>query len=122
MVAGALRNVRLAIRAEQRATGIDDRDRVVEHVAGALEHARRQHYVQLARELLEAPHSRVFLDRHRDVEVLRIVLDAEIRRFEQLLDQDDVRALPRRLADEFARRRPGSRRGRRSRQIEWRRV
>ena len=99
MIARALRNVRLAIRAEQRAAGIDDRDRVVEHVARALEHAHRQDDVQLARQLLEAPHRRVLLDRQRDVEVLRVVLDAEIRRLEQLLDQDEVRALPRRLAD-----------------------
>jgi len=98
VIAGTLRNVRLAIRAEQRTAGVDDGDRVVENVSRALEHADRQYDVQLARELLKSADRRVLLDRHGDLEVLRIVLDAEVRRFEELLNQDDVRALPRGLA------------------------
>jgi len=46
-------------------------------------------------------HRRVSLQRLRQFEMRRRVVLAEIRRLEQLLNQYDVRAAARRLADQF---------------------
>ncbi len=93
VVAGAVRDVALAVDAKQPAVGIDDGDGVEACPPGQLEEADRQHHLQFGGELLEMLDRRVLLHRGRQLQVLRIGLLAEVRGLEQLLDQDDLRAL-----------------------------
>src|SRR6185503_6120745 len=92
LVAGPVRYVRLAIHAEIAAVGIQNRDGIEEGVVGLLEEADRQHDAELARNFREMPDGLVVRDRSRDAQVTRVLLDAEIRRLEQFLDQDDLGA------------------------------
>ena len=93
MIAGAVRNVALAVDAEQLAVGIDDGDGVEACTPGQLEEADRQHHLQFGGDLLEMLDGRILLDRCSQLQVLRIRLLAEVGRLEQLLDEDDLRAL-----------------------------
>ena len=98
LVAGAVGNVRLAVDAEIAAVGIEDGDGVEVGPSRALEKADRQHHGKLACDAGKVPHRRVVRDRARQREVPHVLLDAEIRRLEQLRQQDDVRAGGGRLA------------------------
>ncbi|MNN15956.1 hypothetical protein D3C81_1290770 [compost metagenome] len=91
----------LAVDAEQAAVGIDDRDAVEAGAAGALEEADRQHDLQLLGELLEVCDGGVLFNRGGELQVVRIRLLAEVRGFEQFLDQDDLRTLGGSLAYQF---------------------
>ncbi len=93
VVAGAIRNVALAVDAEQLAVGIDDGDGIEAGASGQLEEADRQHHLQFGGDLLEMLDGRVFLDRRRQLQVLGIGLLAKVGRLEQLLNEDDLRAL-----------------------------
>src|SRR5262245_18132509 len=101
VIARALGDVRLAIDAHDRAVRIHHYEAVEISVLRALEDRERQHDLELLRDFRKALDGRVFGDRQRELEVLREVVLAEVWRLEQLLDQDDVRALPGRFADEF---------------------
>jgi hypothetical protein len=63
-----------------------------------LEEADRDHHAQLPGQRGKARHQRVPLQRLRQVEILRMLFDAEIGGGEQLLDQHHLRALRRGLA------------------------
>ncbi|MCY1390754.1 hypothetical protein D9M71_55770 [compost metagenome] len=93
VVAGAIRDMRLAINPKVTAIGVDDGDAVEARAPSQLEEADRQHDLQLLGELLEARDGRVGFNRGGQLQVIRIGLLAEIRGFEQFLDQDDLRAL-----------------------------
>src|SRR5690606_37083109 len=100
VIAGTLRDVRLAIRAEQRSAGVDDRDRVVEPIAGTLIDARRQHDIEFLRQRLKSLDRRTLRDRAREREILGRMILTEVRRLKELLNQDDVGPLLRGLTDQ----------------------
>ncbi len=66
-----------------------------------LEHAHRQHHVELARQRTEVLDGGMSLERLGEIEIARGVILAEVGRLEQLLNQHDVRAAPRRLANQL---------------------
>ncbi|MDT4873691.1 hypothetical protein FQZ97_1089480 [compost metagenome] len=91
----------LAVHAQQGAVGIGHRQGIEVGVAGTLEPAQGQHHAQLAGEVgeaLEHGAPAVFLGQG---EVLVVLLDAEVRRGEQLLQQDQLRALGGRFAHQL---------------------
>src|SRR5262245_48299361 len=100
VVSGALRDVRLAVHAHDRAVRVDHHEAVEVGILRALEDGERQHDLQLLRDFRQALDRRMLGDGKRELEVLREVVLAEVGRLEQLLDQDDVRALLRGLADQ----------------------
>ena len=63
LIPDAVRNVRLAVDAEQLAARIDHRDRIEIRLVVALEKAERQNDIQLAGQLLESGDASVTLDR-----------------------------------------------------------
>ena len=87
-------------RCRASAVRVHHHERIEVGVLRALEHRERQYDLQLLRDLREPLDRRVLRDRQRELEVLREVVLAEVRRLEQLLDQDDVGALLRGLADQ----------------------
>src|SRR4051812_756700 len=91
----------LAITAEHTAIGIEHRRGVEIGLARALEKTDRQYHLQLARELAKMIDRRIVRERRRQREMLRTLIDAEIRCLEQFLQQDDLRALRRRLSHQF---------------------
>ncbi len=99
-VGGKIGDVALAVVADDAAVGVDDRDRVVVRVTRALEERHGQHELALPGDLLHALDGRLLVDRMREVEVLVLLVDAEVGRFEELLQQDDLRARVRGLVDE----------------------
>src|SRR5690606_23787533 len=90
VVAGAVRDVTLAVDAQQRAVGIDDGDGVEAGAPGQLEEADRQHHGQLLGDLLEMQDRRVFLYRGGQLQIFGVGLLAEVGRLEQFLDQDHL--------------------------------
>ncbi|MNE17770.1 hypothetical protein D3C80_1107640 [compost metagenome] len=93
VVARAIRDMGFTINPEVAAVGVDDRDAVEARAPGQFEVADRQHHLQLFGELLEVRDSGIGFGRGGQLQVIRIGLLAEIRGFEQFLDQDDLRAL-----------------------------
>ncbi|MNH24215.1 hypothetical protein D3C79_841370 [compost metagenome] len=91
----------LAVHTEVAAVGIDDRDAVETRTTGQFEEADRQHHLQLFGELLEVGDCGVGFNRRGQLQVIRIRLLAEVRGFEQLLNQDDLRAFCCRFADQL---------------------
>ena len=77
---------------------IDNCDAVEESLVCPLEETDRQHDPQLARDRAEVAQCAILVDGGRESQVAVVLLDAEIRRLEQLLQQDDLRALTRRPA------------------------
>src|SRR5579862_6507863 len=101
LVAGAVRDVRLAVDAEVAAIRIENRDGIEISVAGALEETDRQHDAELARDRAEVPHGAALGERARQGKVAHILLDAEVRCLEQLGQQDDLRAACSSLPDQL---------------------
>ncbi len=101
VVAGAVRDVALAVDAQQRAVGIDDGDGVEARAPGLLEEADRQNHRQLLGDLLEMLDRGVVLHAGGQLQILGVGLLAEVGRFEQLLDQDHLGALGGRFANQF---------------------
>src|SRR5690606_1803092 len=91
--AGAIGDMALAIDAKQAAVGIDDRDGIEARATGQLEEADRQHDLQFGGNLLEMPDRRIVGHRGGQLQICRVGLLAEVGRFEQLLNQDDLRTL-----------------------------
>ena len=98
LVAGPVGDVGLAVGAEDRSVRVDDRDAVEVGVVGLLEKADRQHHAEFARERPQPPDCGVLIERRGEPQVTHVLLDAEIRRLEQLLQQDHLRATRRGLA------------------------
>ncbi|MNQ20819.1 hypothetical protein D3C85_339160 [compost metagenome] len=92
VVARAVRNMAFTINPEVAAVGVDDRDAVETRAAGQLIEADRQHHLQLFGDFLEMFDRDVFFHRRRQLQIVRVRLLAEVRRLEQLLNQDDLRA------------------------------
>ncbi|MNV79478.1 hypothetical protein D3C71_1730320 [compost metagenome] len=88
------------INPEVAAIGIDDRDAVETGAAGQLEEADWQDDLQLFSHLLEMLDGDVVFNRRRQLQIVRVRLLAEVRGLEQLLDQDDLRALACGLTDQ----------------------
>lgn len=80
------------INPEVAAVGVDDRDAVEARTAGQFVEADWQHHLQFFGDFLEMFDRDVFFHRRRQLQVVRVWLLAEVRRLEQLLDQDDLRA------------------------------
>jgi hypothetical protein len=98
-----VRDVHLVVHAEDGAVGVDDHRGVhVEPGGAAHEDGHHDHHRELPGERLEAvgdgPRHRL-----RQVEVLDARRLGEVRRVEQLLEADDLRAAARGLADELDR-------------------
>ena len=103
VVAGTLRDVRLAVDAEHAAVRVDHRQRIEVGVVRPLEDAERQRHLEFARQRLEPLHDRAACDRPRQVEVAREVVLAEVRGFKKFLQKNDLRALASGLAHQRAR-------------------
>jgi len=99
-ITGRIGDVRFAILAEDFAVGVDHHQCIEQGVVGPFEHADRQHHFQFRGQRGHASDGRVILDRCRQVIKATVFVDAEVRRFEQFLDQDDFRALLRRIANQ----------------------
>src|ERR1700694_2062576 len=101
VVSRTFRYMRLAVASEHRPVGIDDDDGIVECVVGAFEYADRQDDAEVAR------HSAKMFDRGMRVQRLgkfqmaQGMVLAEVRRLEQFLDQNHLRAAARRYANKF---------------------
>ncbi len=104
-VARTVGDVALAIRAKDRAIGIDDDDAVEHRVVGALEDTDGEDDTKLFGECAKALDGGIALDRFGSVEVLGELVLTEVRTLEQFRDQDDLRALAARVAYETLRRR-----------------
>jgi hypothetical protein len=101
VVARALRDVRFAVAAEHLAAGIHDHHGIIEGIVRLLEHAHRQHHVELARKRTEVLDGRMALERLGEIEIAGGVILAKIGRLEQLLNQHDVCAARSRLANQL---------------------
>ncbi|MNW65645.1 hypothetical protein D3C74_440430 [compost metagenome] len=91
----------LAIHTQQAPVGIGHAQRVEVGVAGLFEPAQRQYHAQLAGQCGEAREHlavAIFLGQSH---VFMALFDAEVRRGEQLLQQDHLRALLRCVTDEL---------------------
>jgi len=96
-----VRDVVLAVLAEDRAVGIHHDGGVVVHAGHVLlVDGQHHHEVQLLGELGEALHDRA-VGRLRVGVVLLVFGDAEVGTVEELLEADDLRALSRRVAREL---------------------
>ena len=92
-----IRDVGLAVLAEHRTVRVDDGDRVKGRVAHALIIANRQHDPEVARNAAQFLHCRIFLQRSREMVVFVVLFLAEVPVLKQFGQQDDLRALRRRL-------------------------
>ena len=89
-----LRDVLLAVLAEVRAVGVDDRSGVVVHARLLdLVHRQDQHHVQFRRQLHEPLRGGTIGDVLGVLVVLGILHLAEVRAVEQLLEAHDLRTL-----------------------------
>ena len=96
-----VRDVHLAVEAEQRAIGVDDRGGVVIEAGGALfEQRRDDDDAQFGGQRAEAVGGRA-RDGFGEIEQAGVFFAAEILRAEQFLQADDLRALARGFADLF---------------------
>ena len=95
--------MRLAVNTEQFAAGVDHGDRIEIRLVVSLEKAEGQDDVQLAGQRLELGDALVAFNRTGQFEISRQLVLAKIGRLEEFLDEDDVRALRRGLADQFFR-------------------
>lgn len=93
VVAGAVRDVALAVDAQIGAVCVDDRNGVETRTPCQLEEADRQHDLQFFGDLLEMLDRNVGLQSSRQLQIIRVRLLAEVRGFEQFLNQDDLCAL-----------------------------
>ena len=89
-----------AVDAQGPAIGIDHGNGIEEGRASALEEADRQDDAQCFRQRGAAGDQRVAFQRLGEVEVLRVLFDAEVGGGEKLLDEDDLGTLPGRLPDQ----------------------
>ncbi len=97
VVAGAIGNMALAVDTQVAAVGVNDGNTVEARPPGQLEETDRQHDLKLPGQRLKVPDRRVVFNPRRELQVVRIGLLTEVRGFEQLLNQDDLRALGCRL-------------------------
>ena len=97
LIAGAIRNVALAIEPKDLAIRIGNDDAVVVARTVLLEDRDGDHHLQLARQLLQSEHARMLVGRVGGLEPFRVLLGAEIDALEQLGRQHDLRAGLRRL-------------------------
>ena len=98
--ARVLGDVHLAVLAEHGAVGVDDgRGVVVDFAAARLEERGDDDDTEALRGLGQFGHRWAGLDGLGEVEVLRVLVDAEILRREHLLEADDFGALGRRFLD-----------------------
>jgi hypothetical protein len=98
VIAGALRDVRLAVDAQYRAVGVDHHQAVEVGVVRTLEHGHRQHDAEIRREAGEAQDGWILGHRGGQLEVTRQVILAEVRRLEELLNEYHLGPSPGRLA------------------------
>ena len=92
----------LAVLAEVRPVGIDNRRRVVVHPLGAfLEERTHHHHAQLLGQLHEMLTGRAFRNSLGQLEVLITLLVAEIQRREKFLQTDNLRSTGGQLAHPF---------------------
>ncbi len=101
VVTGAIGDMALAIDTQVAAIGIDDRNGIETRAPTQLEEADRQHHCQLLGQRLKVLDCRVVFNPRSQLQILRVRLLAEIRGLEQLLNQDDLRALGGGLAHQF---------------------
>ncbi|MNL36541.1 hypothetical protein D3C87_1586260 [compost metagenome] len=80
------------INPEVAAIGINDRDAVETCTTRQLVETDRQHHLQLLGDFLEVLDGDVVFNRRGQLQVIRVRLLAEVRRLEQFLNQDDLRA------------------------------
>lgn len=90
----------LAVDAEQPAIGVGHRQRVEARVAGALVPAERQDYAKLPRQAGKARQHPAATEGFGEAQMAMVLLDAEVRGGEQLLQQDQLRAPGSRFADQ----------------------
>uniref|UniRef100_A0A0N4ZLB6 PE-PGRS family protein n=1 Tax=Parastrongyloides trichosuri TaxID=131310 RepID=A0A0N4ZLB6_PARTI len=100
LIAGAVRNMALAIDAHQLAVCVDHHQAVEIVRSLALEDGDGQYDAQLPGHRLKLGHGRMLAPRIGGAEPLLFLRDAEVRPLEQLRRQDDLSALGRRLTDE----------------------
>ena len=93
--------MRFSIVPEHRAIRIEHDHGIIERVIGALEYADGQHDAQLARHAPKMLHRRMPFQRPGEFEVPGQVVLAKIRRLEQLLQEDHLRAAAGRLANQL---------------------
>src|SRR5215470_1599840 len=74
LIAGAVRNVRLAVDAERVTVGIEDGDGIEVRATGALEEADRQHHFELARHTREVLHRGILGELVREREMAHVLL------------------------------------------------
>ncbi|MNI76874.1 hypothetical protein D3C76_1512270 [compost metagenome] len=91
----------LAVHAQQAPVGVGHAQRIEVGIAGLLVPAQRQHHAQLFGQCGKALEHVAVAILLGQGQVLVVLLDAEVRRGEQLLQQDDLRALGRGLADQL---------------------
>src|SRR6202043_2418296 len=103
LVARPIGDVRLAVHAEVGAVGVQDGDGIEVGGTRTLEEADRQHHPELARYRAEVTHGAILRGRARETQVTRVLLYAEIRRLEQLGQENDLRAPRGRLAPQLLR-------------------
>ncbi|MNX29903.1 hypothetical protein D3C86_600550 [compost metagenome] len=101
LIADGVGNVGFAVNTQQASIGVGHAKRIEIRVAGLLEPAQRQDHAQLPRQCGKALEDRAFAKLLGQGQVLVILLDAEIRRGKQLLQQDDLGTLGRCLADKL---------------------
>ena len=93
-----VRNVGLAVLAEDAAVRVNDGDRVEGGVADALVVADRQDNTEVVRDFSQLADRRVFFERRREMVVFIAFFLAEVPVFEQLGQKNDLCALRGRLA------------------------
>ena len=93
-------DVHLAVHAHQRSIRVDDRGGVaIDAGRLPLEDRDDDNDLELARNRLHPPGRRSG-NRFREVEAIALLRLAEVRRVEQFLEADDLRAAPRRVTNE----------------------
>ena len=100
LVAGPVRDVALAVGAEHAPVGVDHGQRVEVGVVGALEEAHRQDHMEFGREPAHAGQKGMALERVGKAEIAPVLVLAEVRRLEQLLQEHDPRTPSGSLAHE----------------------
>ncbi|MNV79288.1 hypothetical protein D3C71_1728330 [compost metagenome] len=83
----------LAVLAQHGSVCVDDGERIVAGIVLLLVEADRQNYLQLFRHFLEVVYSLVLLHFRCIHIVIRLLLLAEVRGLEQLLQQDNLGTL-----------------------------
>ena len=93
--------MRFAVVAKVTAVGIKHHDGVEEALPGALEERDGQHDAEFLRDGREVPHGGVFLQRFCQREEGVNLILAEVQILKKFLDQNNLRTLRRRRADQL---------------------